>query len=248
LDDEGRFRASALGSDQGWDHEQLATFFGHERLLRGIISGNVPTELPSSAVPEAASLEVLQGCASNFVVVIPLRGESGPLGACVLASRLRHANQQGFLRFAAGVSNQITQVLALTSALAEKEKLRREASEQARLMRLILDNMAEGVLVVDRERRVLLQNKSTLSLVPALGGDISERAASLDMCRADGKTPLDYAMGRYRLGFLENAPAPKNEMAAALRKLGATKESPDAPPLPPGARPVVVAEVPALPY
>lgn len=190
LDDEGRFRVTALGSDQGWDREQLATFFGHERLLRQIISGNVPTELPSSAVPESASLEVLHGCASDFVVVIPLRGESGPLGACVLASRIRHANQQGFLRFAAGVSNQITQVLALASALAEKEKLRREASEQARLMRLILDNMAEGVLVIDRERRVLLQNKSTLSLLPALRENLSERAGSLDMYRADGKTPL----------------------------------------------------------
>ena len=83
---------------------------------------------------------------------------------------------------------------------------------------------------------------------PKLAQVLKEAGANVNAEDADGKTPLDYAMGRYRLGFLENAPAPKNEMAAALRKLGATKESPDAPPLPPGARPVVVAEVPALPY
>jgi ankyrin repeat protein len=77
---------------------------------------------------------------------------------------------------------------------------------------------------------------------------LRQAGANPDAEDADGKTPLDYALGRYRLGFLENAPAPQLEVAAALRALGAKKETPDAPPLPPGARPVVIAEVPALPY
>jgi uncharacterized protein len=72
--------------------------------------------------------------------------------------------------------------------------------------------------------------------------------ANLDAVDADGKTPLDYAMGRYRLGFLENQPEPQLKVAAALRALGATKDTANAPPLPPGARPIVVAEVPAVPY
>jgi ankyrin repeat protein len=77
---------------------------------------------------------------------------------------------------------------------------------------------------------------------------LMQAGADLDAQDADGKTPLDYAMGRYRLGFLEEAPAPRTAVAAALRALGARKEAADAPPLPPGARPVVIAEVPALPY
>jgi hypothetical protein len=77
---------------------------------------------------------------------------------------------------------------------------------------------------------------------------LAEAGAQLDVPDADGKTPLDYAMGRYRLGFLEEAPAPRPEMAAVLRELGAGKEHADAPPLPPGDRPIVIAEVPALPY
>ena len=191
LDAEGRFGVTALGSQQGWDSHRLASFFGQEAVLRQILVWNVPTELPSSAVPEAASLEVLDGFASNFVVVIPLRGESGPLGACVLVSRIRNANQRGFLRFAAGVGNQITQVLALTAALTEKERLRREASEQARLMRLILDNMNEGVLVVDREHRVLLHNKSSVTLAPAeVGSQIEDRIARLRVSAPDGETRL----------------------------------------------------------
>jgi ankyrin repeat protein len=77
---------------------------------------------------------------------------------------------------------------------------------------------------------------------------LKQAGAGLDPLDADGKTPLDYAMGRYRLGFLENQPAPQLKVAAALRALGAKQESPDASPLPPGARPIVVAEVPTLPY
>lgn len=77
---------------------------------------------------------------------------------------------------------------------------------------------------------------------------LRDAGADLDAPDSDGMTPLDYAMGRFRLGFLENAPAPQLEVAAALRALGAKKEREDAEPLPPGDRPVVVAEVPALPY
>jgi ankyrin repeat protein len=77
---------------------------------------------------------------------------------------------------------------------------------------------------------------------------LKQAGADLDAVDADGKTPLDYAMGRYRLGFLENAPEPQLKVAAALRALGATKETANAPPLPPGARPIVIAEVPNVPY
>jgi ankyrin repeat protein len=83
---------------------------------------------------------------------------------------------------------------------------------------------------------------------PKLAEVLKQAGAEIDVEDADGKTPLDYAMGRYRLGFLEEAPAPRKEVAAALRALGASKESPDAPARPPGARPVVIAEVPALAY
>ncbi len=76
---------------------------------------------------------------------------------------------------------------------------------------------------------------------------LKQAGADLDPLDADGKSPLDYAMGRYRLGFLENAPAPQLKVAEALRALGAKKEAADTPPLPPGARPIVVAEVPAVP-
>jgi len=77
---------------------------------------------------------------------------------------------------------------------------------------------------------------------------LKQAGADLNPVDADGKTPLDYAMGRYRLGFLENAPAPQLKVAAALKALGVDKEATVTAPMPPGARPIVIAEVPVLPY
>jgi ankyrin repeat protein len=77
---------------------------------------------------------------------------------------------------------------------------------------------------------------------------LKQAGANLDAVDADGLSPIDYAMGRFRLGFLENRPEPLPKMAEALRKLGATRETPNPPAFPPGARPVVIAEVPVVPY
>jgi ankyrin repeat protein len=104
------------------------------------------------------------------------------------------------------------------------------------------------VIIEDCYTGVTAMHGAAMRGWPKLAKVLAEAGAQLDVPDADGKTPLDYAMGRYRLGFLEEAPAPRPEMAAVLRELGAGKEHADAPPLPPGDRPIVIAEVPALPY
>ena len=61
---------------------------------------------------------------------------------------------------------------------------------------------------------------------------------------ADGLTALDYAMGRARIGFLQQRPEPRQDMAALLRELGVTKESPATPPWKPLSVPKISAIVP----
>jgi hypothetical protein len=61
---------------------------------------------------------------------------------------------------------------------------------------------------------------------------------------ADGLTAIDYAMGRARIGFLQQRPEPRKDMAALLRELGATVESPDTPPWKPLSVPRITAVVP----
>lgn len=61
---------------------------------------------------------------------------------------------------------------------------------------------------------------------------------------ADGLTPLDYAMGRERVGFLQQRPDPRKEIADFLRSLGATAENPQIAPWPPQSTPHITAVVP----
>ena len=67
--------------------------------------------------------------------------------------------------------------------------------------------------------------------------------ANLDARESDKLTPLDYAMGRSRVGFLQTKPPVRTETAALLRQLGARTENPNLPPWPgvgtPGLRAVV---------
>jgi uncharacterized protein len=65
---------------------------------------------------------------------------------------------------------------------------------------------------------------------------------------ADGMTALDYAMGRERFGFLQVKPSPNPEMAAVLRQLGATLETPNPPAWPPLSVPQIRPVVPELLY
>ncbi len=60
----------------------------------------------------------------------------------------------------------------------------------------------------------------------------------------DGLTALDYAMGRERIGFLQQRPDPRKDVAALLRTLGATVENPDLPPWKPLSVPKITAMVP----
>ncbi len=49
---------------------------------------------------------------------------------------------------------------------------------------------------------------------------------------ADGLTALDYAMARARIGFLQQKPPVRNDLAKLLKDLGANVENPNLPPWP----------------
>ncbi len=68
--------------------------------------------------------------------------------------------------------------------------------------------------------------------------------ANLDARESDQLTPLDYALGRSRVGFLQTKPLVRNDTAALLRQLGAKSESPNLPPWPGVGTPTVKAIVP----
>ncbi len=58
------------------------------------------------------------------------------------------------------------------------------------------------------------------------------------------RTALDYALGRERIGFLQQRPDPRKDLVSLLRTLGATVENPDLPPWKPLSVPKITAVVP----
>jgi len=77
---------------------------------------------------------------------------------------------------------------------------------------------------------------------------LAAAGANLDAVDKDDMSPIDYAMGRFPTRFLENKPTPYPETAAALRKLGARRETPNPPQWPAVGVPRITAEVPVIPY
>jgi uncharacterized protein len=73
---------------------------------------------------------------------------------------------------------------------------------------------------------------------------LSSKGANLDAVTKFNLSPIDYAMGRYQLGFLETRPEPITATATFLRNLGAKVEHPDAPRIPGLPRPTIIAVVP----
>ena len=72
---------------------------------------------------------------------------------------------------------------------------------------------------------------------------LASRGADLDALEGDRLSPLDYALGRSRVGFLQTKPPVRTETAALLRELGAKVDHPNLPPWPgvgtPGLRAIV---------
>jgi ankyrin repeat protein len=73
---------------------------------------------------------------------------------------------------------------------------------------------------------------------------LASYGAKLDTKESDNLTPLDYAMGRSRVGFLQTAPPARPETAALLRELGAKVETLNLPPWPGVGTPTLRAVVP----
>jgi uncharacterized protein len=61
---------------------------------------------------------------------------------------------------------------------------------------------------------------------------------------SDGLTALDYAMARARIGFLQQKPPVRNDLAKLLKDLGANVENPNLPPWPSVPTPTITAQVP----
>jgi len=128
-------------------------FFGHLELLHEVLDGGEPVAIPSPAVPEARSREILARSRKGSMLVAPLRLGAERFGVLVLAAPGPILEDEDWVAFARAVMGPISQTLALAQSFA----LLRAANEKARA---ITDSMREAVLVTDAEGRITYANAS----------------------------------------------------------------------------------------
>jgi len=78
---------------------------------------------------------------------------------------------------------------------------------------------------------------NNLKELVAYGADVNAKDS-------DGLTALDYSLARARVGFLQQKPPVRNDLAKVLKDLGATVENPNLPPWPSVPTPTITAQVP----
>ena len=79
--------------------------------------------------------------------------------------------------------------------------------------------------------------KKVMKELASYGVDVNARDS-------DGLTSLDYAMARIRIGFLQQKPPVRMDLAKLLKDMGATAENPNLPPWPSVPTPTITAQVP----
>jgi PAS domain S-box-containing protein len=156
--------------------ELRLTFGPWEDVNEGVIDGLLERAKATLDTVKGASLvlstpEALRKISPFFeqhevtsaVVVRVLRGES-VFGTLLMASKARLVAQDR-LTFLEAVASQIAQALTLTQAFADKQASEQRATQQADVLRSVLETVAEGVVVTDDLGEFLLWNPAAESIL-----------------------------------------------------------------------------------
>ena len=164
LDADAKLRVRVLGAS--WQAGGLDTFFGNEALLRTVMASGKALHLPSPDVPADVARSLLVKCEANAVLLVPLTGAAGPLGALLMVSRGRELDEEDWRAFAQGVASQITQVLTLARAYSDAEAAERKAADHAALLEAVFDSAPDFVAQFDRDGVIRFVNRIEPSQQP----------------------------------------------------------------------------------
>jgi len=168
LDESGGMRVRALGGDAHWNATDLATFFGHEELLRGVITSGKPLFAPGSPeLSREVSAELLARCHGSALQLAPLASTSKPLGALLMITRGRELDPEDARAFGLGLATQISQVLTLAHAYEEREAAERRAEEHAAVLGAVVDSAPDIILNVAVDGTILFANRPLGGIAPS---------------------------------------------------------------------------------
>ncbi len=160
FDGTGELRARPLGGDPQWPPPGLGTFFGNEPLLRSVMTAGKTLFLPSQDVPAEVGADLLRLTDASALLVVPLSTTGGPLGALLMVARAREVDREDWRAFAQGVGTQISQVLTLARAYADRERAEHEAARHAALLEAVVESAPDYVLQLDLQGRIQFVNRT----------------------------------------------------------------------------------------
>lgn len=146
LDAKGGLRVRAIGSSTGTTlGVDLESFFGHERLLRELIVERRTLLLPSMDVAPTLQDSLLTAARASGMLLVPVVHLDQAFGSLLMIARGRELDRDDWRAFAHGVATQISHVLALARAFADREAAERRATSHAAVLDALLENAPDSV-------------------------------------------------------------------------------------------------------
>lgn len=158
LGDDGSLQVRAAGPMEV-PSALVESFFGHELWLRRIIADAQIVQLGQPPLPDEIATIVLEAWEGDTGFIAPLVYADRPLGAVVMVARGDRFRGEDALAFARGVGNQLTQVVALAAAFADREAAERRANAHASVLDALLRHAPDIVMRVDAAGTILFLNR-----------------------------------------------------------------------------------------
>jgi PAS domain S-box-containing protein len=159
LDPDDRLRVRMLGTGAAWQ--------APDDLLRGVIRSGRPLTVPSPEVPPDIAAQLLASCDGTALQVLPLASGARPLGALLMVSRGRELDPGDWRAFGQGLATQISQVMTLASAYADREAAEKRAAEHAALLEAVVTSAPDIIVQVAPDGTILYANGAVRGLPPA---------------------------------------------------------------------------------
>jgi two-component system cell cycle sensor histidine kinase/response regulator CckA len=130
----------AIGFSEA-ERSMLQNFFGQSQLLEDIVDRRASVTVPSSAIPDRASQNILAGAHIAAAHIVPLISDGRGVGAMIIGATSKDVTTDDSVAFARAMGNQVVQSLELTKSVA-----RLTASDQR--YRTLLENATDFIAVL----------------------------------------------------------------------------------------------------
>ena len=162
----GELRVRPVSSGASGNVHDMTAFFGRQDLLHGVIQSGRPLAAPSSELAADVSGPMLAACEATALQLMPLASGTRPLGALLMVSRGRELEPGDWRAFGQGLATQISQVMTLASAYADREAAEKRAAEHAALLEAVVDSAPDIILQVATDGRILYANRAVRGIPP----------------------------------------------------------------------------------